>query len=104
MALGRDARQGAEAEPPLYRAPVAHRGQFLLLGVQWVAQRQLNFSLGSGERKFLRIIGRNQQSDDRRQLRFAGGVALQLLAGGDDRDVLQDGGGLLVVARQSDCR
>ena len=51
-------------------------------------------ALIAGQRKFLGIIGRYQQSDDRRGLGFAGRVTLQPLSGGDNRDVLQDSGGL----------
>src|SRR4029079_13005651 len=40
--------------------PRVHRGQFLLLGVQRVAQRQLNLALRGGQGEFLGIVGRHQ--------------------------------------------
>ncbi len=55
-------------------------------------------TLGASQREAFRIIGRSQKSDHRRALRFSGGVAFQSVAGGDDGDVLQDGGGLTLGA------
>src|SRR5260221_5623808 len=45
------------------QSPGRDRGQFLLFGVEWVPQRQLNLSLSHSQSKLLGVVGRNQQSD-----------------------------------------
>ena len=70
---------------------------FVLLGVERIAQCELNMSLGTGERQTLCIVRRNQKRDHRGVLRFAGRGALQGVAGSKHRDILQDSRGLLVA-------
>ena len=92
--MGMNRRRSRGRRATLVKSLGVGCGHFFLMSIEGVAQGELNMAFGTGQGKTFRIIGGNQKSDDGRALRLAGGIALQSVAGGDDGNILQYGGGL----------
>ena len=80
------------------------RRYLILLGVERIAQRELNVSFRTGEGQALGIVGRNQKGDHGRVLGLAGGGSLQRMAGSKHGDILQNGRGLLFARLRQEFR
>ena len=83
---------------PLYSPLEFEDGTFILLGIQWIAECQLDVAFVAGQGQPLSVVGGNEQSDDGCVLGFAGGGALQGVARCKHGDILQNCGCLLLAS------
>src|SRR5579863_693688 len=85
------------------KSPVQTSGiggwNFVLLGIERIAQRELDVSFGTGQSEPLSVVGRNQQRDHGRGLGLTCRGSFQGVAGGEHGDILQNRRGLLFAAR-----
>src|SRR6185312_8309849 len=82
-------RSWGNAEQRRNRRPV---GSFLF-GIERVSQDKLDFSLIARQAENLGLIGGNQEIHDLRLLRLSVGTLFDLLAGGQDFNILEHGSG-----------
>src|ERR1035437_6430644 len=84
-------------DPPVQTSGIGGRN-LVLLGVEGIAQRELNMSFRAGECEPLGIVGRNHERADRGIRGLPGRGSFQGVARRKDCDVLENGRGLLFAA------